>query len=189
MAGLRRFVLLLCLMIPGISAAADTGTVLDRSTGATITYSKRPWLLALEQPHFAANARDYIALYAVELNIAGKRRYHLAAFFWSTIAGRSDYAGPTPRLVLRVDDRTMQLDPLGRSPRDMGISAWPMKLPGPGARLQVYEVDASVLAQLGRTKNCSARLPDDAGTPEDVWFETWREAQAAFRGFAEATLE
>ena len=66
----------LALFAPAALPAAS-GTTLDRKTGATLQLSTRPWVLALEQPHLAAHARDYIALYAVEINTAGKRNYHL----------------------------------------------------------------------------------------------------------------
>ena len=54
-----------------------------------------------DQPHLAGHARDYIALYAVEINTSGKRSYHLAAFLWSTVPGRERYAGDNPVLQLR----------------------------------------------------------------------------------------
>ena len=107
----------LCLFA-GRAALAAPRSVLDRSTGATILLSDAPWTLALDQPHLAAHARDYIALYAAEINIAGRRRQHLAAFFWSTVLGRSDFAGPAPEITLRADDRVLRLKPAAATPRD-----------------------------------------------------------------------
>ncbi len=59
-------------------------------------------------------ARDYIALYAVEINIAGKR-----ATTWRPSSGRQFPAGGSSqgdarRSPLRVEDRQLQLKPLGQ---------------------------------------------------------------------------
>ena len=178
----RRFMLLGAL---AMAAAAKAGprSVLDRSTGATIVVSERPWTLSLEQPQLAAKSRDYIALYAVETNIAGKLRHHLAVFFWSTVPGREGFAGVAPQLILRVDDRQLMLKPLGQTPRDVGISKWPLDPPGRGAQLVIYEVDTGLLRQLAHASSCQARISDDPITPVDVWFEVWRDGRAAFNDF------
>lgn len=170
-------------------ATASKGILLDRRTGATLQLSTRPWMLALDQPHLAAHARDYIALYAVEINIAGKRGYHLAAFLWSTVPGRERYAGEKPVLQLRAGDRELKLDPLGRTPRDMGISQWPLKPPGHGAVLAIYEVDEALLRAMATDLRLMARPTTDASLPEDVWFEVWRSGRDAFAEFASRTLD
>jgi hypothetical protein len=180
-------VLLLCGLVPVTLAAS--GTILDRRTGATLQLSTKPWVLALEQPHLAAHARDYIALYAVEINTAGKRSYHLAVFLWSTVPGRTRYAGDKPVLQLRVADRTLLLDPLGRTPRDMGISQWPLEPPGRGAVLAIYEVDEALLRAMSTDIGVQARVVNDATVPEDVWFEVWRSGRTAFADFCIRTME
>jgi hypothetical protein len=170
-------------------ALPAAGSVLDRSTGATIQHSTAAWVLALEQLHMAAHTRDYLALYAVEINIAGKRRYHLAAFFWSTVPGRTQYASANPTVTLRVGDRELKLDPLGKTPRDMGISRWPLKLPGKGAVFAVYEVDEALLRALASAQPVLARPESDPTLPADVWFEVWRSGDRAFADFCKRTLD
>jgi len=180
--------LLLSALLPAAALAAS-GTILDRKTGATLQLATRPWVLALDQPHLAAHARDYIALYAVEINTAGKRSYHLAAFLWSTVPGRGQYAGDKPVLQLRAGDRELKLDPLGRTPRDMGISQWPLKPPGRGAVLAIYEVDEALLRMMSTDVRLQARAASDPTLPEDVWFDVWRSGRAAFADFCARTLE
>lgn len=174
--------------LPGAAYAAS-GTILDRKTGATLQLSTRPWVLALDQPHLAAHARDYIALYAVEINTAGKRGYHLAAFLWSTVPGRNQFAGDKPVLQLRVADRELKLDPLGRTPRDMGISQWPLKPPGRGAVLAIYEADEALMRAMSADVLVQARPATDASLPEDVWFDVWRSGREAFADFCRRTLD
>ncbi|MFO1504134.1 MAG: hypothetical protein U1F39_10005 [Steroidobacteraceae bacterium] len=190
MSSRRTFIgaLLLAGLLPAVAGAAS-GTILDRRTGATLQLSTEPWVLALDQPHLAAHARDYIALYAVEINIAGKRGYHLAAFLWSTVPGRGQYAGDKPVLQLRAGDRELKLDPLGRTPRDMGISQWPLKPPGHGAVLAIYEVDEALLRAMSTDIKLQVRPASDATLPEDVWFDVWRSGRRAFAEFSARTLE
>jgi hypothetical protein len=178
----------LALVFGAVAAESAPRTVLDRRTGATVVVSERPWILALEQPHLAANARDYAALYAVEINIAGKRREHLAVFFWSTIANRTDFAKLQPPVSLRIDDRIIKLDPLKATARELGISEWPLKPPGRGATLIIYDADPALLRQLSVAKICGLRIETGTGT-EDVWFEEWQNGRRAYAEFARSALD
>lgn len=189
-AGLIAGMLVLLLTASAMPAsAAAPRSVLDRSTGATIHLAAKPWVFELDQPHLAANARDYIALYAMEINIGGRRRQHLAAFFWSTVPGRQHFAGLAPGLRLQVDDRELQLDSQGQSPRDFGVGQWPLKAPQRGALLVVYAVDEALLRQLGTAHRLRLRPDGDATLPEDVWFSEWRSARSEFRAFAQQVLQ
>lgn len=186
----RRDLLLASLGLPFARVAlAAPRSFLDRSTGATILLSDKPWILALDQPHLAAHARDYIALHAAEINIAGRRRHYLAAFFWSTVIGRSDYAGPSPEITLRADDRVLRLKPAAAEPRDLGISHWPLKLPGQEALLVIYDVDLALLRQLGVAAEVQVHPDTDPTLPPEVWFEEWRDGRKAFRDFAAAAQD
>jgi hypothetical protein len=179
--------LLVLALIVAMAVSAAPRTVLDKRTGATVVVSNKPWLLALDQPHLAANARDYIALYAVEVNIAGKRRHHLAVFFWSTISGRNSLGASQPAIELRVDDRLVKLEAFAATPRDIGISQWPLNAPGRGAVLVVYEVDATLLRQLGQAQQVSLR-PAGKSEPVDPWYEPWQDGRRAFAEFAQQAL-
>lgn len=187
MIPLRLLCVLLLIAMPTLAAAPHS--LLDRGTGATIQTSAKPWIFALDQPQLAANARDYIALYAVEINIGGNRRHYLAGFFWSTVPGRQQFAGASPALTLQVDDRAEQLSARNQRPRDVGISRWPLPLPGRGAILAVYEVDPALLRQIAVAGLVRLRPETDATLPEDVWFTSWREARKAFQVFAGQALQ
>lgn len=185
----RQFLgMVLCALAARSLAAAPT-SLLDRGTGATIQFSAKPWMLALDQPHLAAHARDYIALYALEINTAGARHYHLAAFFWSTVPGRASFAGPAPEMTLRVADREIHLRPLGKTPRDVGISRWPLSPPGRGAVLTVYEVDEALLRVMSTDAPLRARPETDPTLAADIWFEVWRSGRRAFADFCLRALD
>lgn len=177
------------ILVGAVCVAAPPREILDRGTGATLHVSERPWVLALEQPQLAAHARDYVALYAVEIDTSGRRSYHLAAFFWSTVPGRDRYAGDHPSLTLQVDDRQLRLDPLGKSPQDAGVSRWPLAPPARGALLTIYEVDTALLRQLAGNGRVRARPESDPTLPPDLWFEPWRSGNRAFAAFVAATVD
>jgi hypothetical protein len=180
------FVLLGCL---AFDAYAVPFTQLDRRTGVTVTISDKAWVFALEQPHLAAHARDYIAMHAVEINNAGKRQHFLATFVWSTIIGRERFAGAAPALSLRVDDRQLTLKPAAESARSLGISQWPLKIPGRNALLVLYAVDEALLRQLVTARHCDLRPQTDASLPEDVWFEEWQSGRRPWGDFVRFALD
>jgi hypothetical protein len=182
---LRRLASLLVfavLIAPSLAGADRPRTVLDQQTGSTLVIATQAWTFAREQLHLAAHARDYIGIQAVEINTAGKRSQFLAVFFWSTIDRRGDYAGEMPRIELSVDDRRVLLSPSAATPREVGISQWPLPPPGKAARLFVYPADPTLLRQIAESHLITLRLPDDRdGDLEPI--ATWKDGRAALRDF------
>ena len=179
-----------CALLAGSlpAQAQRPRSVLDQQTGATLALAAQPWLFARDQPHLAAHARDYVGLYAVDINTAGSHRTFLAVFFWSTIDRRKGFAGEVPRVELLVDDRRVRLIPGSESARDLGISAWPLAAPGKGAVFQVYAVDAALLRQLAESRFTSVRLLDDIDGDDEPLL-TWKDGRRALVEFAQAVLD
>ena len=84
---------------------------------------------------------------------------------------------------MRVADRDIRLSPLGKTPRDMGISRWPMALPGRGAVLAIYEVDEPLLRAMSTDVALKAHPETDPTLSADTWFDVWRSGQQAFAHF------
>lgn len=167
--------------------AQDVHVSLDPRTGTTLQVTAEPWVLALDQPHLAAHARDYVALQAVQASNGGQHRYYLAAFYWSSVPGRNRHAGQDPALRMLLDDRDLQFTP-GMSLRDAGISQWPRRAPGRDALVMLYVVDPQVLRQLGHAGRLRVRPEPASGLPPEIWFDTWRDARHALRIFAAQVL-
>jgi hypothetical protein len=180
--------LLLLAAWPTWLAAGEIAQVFDRRTGSTLQLTGAAWVLALDQPHLAAHARDYVALHGLEVSNGGRREYFLAVFYWSTVPGRNRHAGDHPVLRLLLDDRDVRLAPSDRSLRDNGISRWPLGTPGRDALLILYAVEPGLLRQFGHATRVRAR-PEPAGRDAaDQWFEPWREARGGFQVFAQRVL-
>jgi hypothetical protein len=180
--------LLLAAACASLAGEPDIHTFLDRSTGTTLRITGAPWVLALDQPHLAAHARDYVAMHAVEVSNGGQRQYFIAALYWSTVPARNRHAGNRPGLRLLLDDRDISLQPAAQSLREAGIGRWPLRLPGRDALLILYAAETQLLRQLGHAGRLRARPEPESGPAPDAWFETWRDGRGPFRDFAGAVL-
>lgn len=185
---LTRVLVVLALAGPAAMYGSETLVVLDHNTGTTLQLTDSPWILALDQPLLAANARDYVGMYAVEASNGGKRSQYIVAFFWSTVPGRNRFAGTRPGLRLLLDDREFSLSPIAESPREAGISRWPLRPPGRDALLVIYPAEPALLRLLGHAAQPRLRPLPDSDLPPEIWFEPWREAGAAFRNFSESVV-
>jgi hypothetical protein len=177
--------LVLALLLDGCSnvEALRPREHLDRRTGATLQIAAEPWIFAREQPQLAVNARDYLTVYPLRVNVGGRLAHYLAVFEWSTVDRR--VAAPEPddaAFELLLDDRRVPLRGGGATLRDAGIADWPLPPPGRGARLHVYAVEESMLRYWGAATLVRVRKGGDASDP-DARFDAWRDGRAALVAF------
>lgn len=162
---------------------------LDRRTGATLTIAAEPWSFARQQPQLAVNARDYLTVYPLRVNVGGKLAYYLAIFEWSTVDRRMRPREPeAPGMDLLLDDRRIGLEGRGIDARDAGIASWPLQQPGRAARLRVFSIDESVLRHWSTATVVRAKIGAVA-TDTDAQFDTWRDGRAALVSLLRATSE
>jgi hypothetical protein len=160
---------------------AATRTYLDRQTGATITTMERPFVFARERPSLAVNARDYISLVAVEVNLAGERHLYWYGYIWTTIDDGSALAtmAHEAEWLLLADVRPVALHDAGAMPRALGIATPPLSAPVRHATAVVFHADADVLDYVAGAGSLSVHAADSAEFP------LWRDARdelAAFLG-------
>jgi hypothetical protein len=177
------------VLVVALPAWADKPrTVLDQETGSTLVIAADPWLFARDQPLRAAHARDYVGVYPVEINTAGKRKHFLVVFYWSTVERRGEFAGATPRIDLAVDDRRVVLSPGTETPRDLGISKWPFTPPGKGSSFRVYAIDEVLIRQLATAQLVELRLPDDVDRDTEA-VPTWKDGRKSIADFVAEALQ
>jgi hypothetical protein len=163
--------------------ALEPRTMLDESSGASLTVVDQSLVLARERRDVAVQARDYLTLVAAEINESGKRRLLWVLHQWSTIDARATDLRPamSPSLVLVADGRDMRLiptddtdalrylaNPLLRAPEDAN------------AVTTVYAVDAATLEYVATCTHLSAALPESGLT---LPFGLWSDGRAALRRF------
>jgi hypothetical protein len=152
---------------------------LDPRTGATFTMVDTPMIFARERRDVAANARDYLTVVAVEINVSGQRHLYLAVHRWSTIDLRSGETSPEPSVLLLVaDGRDITLT----SRQDQGAS-----LPIDATRLMrpedadvvttLYPIDGATLEYIAGSHSLSAVYSDSFALP----FALWRDGRTDLR--------
>lgn len=181
-------VLLFALMLGGCSSveALRPREHLDRRTGASLQIAAEPWIFAREQPQLAVNARDYLTVYPLRVNVGGRVTHYVAVFEWSTVDRRVAAREPADAsFELLLDDRRVLLRGGGATPRDAGIADWPLPPPGRGAQLHVYAVEESMLRYWGAATLVRVRKGGAASDP-DARFDAWRDGRAALVAFLAA---
>jgi hypothetical protein len=147
----------LSLMLAGCATAIAPREYLDEKTAATITVVAQPWIFTSDAPRSNINERDYLNLYAIDVNRMGDHRQYIAvmqSFF------AQDPVNQTldPTLELRTAERTLSLTPATETPRQLGI-AQPLAEPfAQTSRWWYFPVSREDLAAVAQSKNLRAAL-------------------------------
>lgn len=149
---------------------AGTRQYLDSITAATVTVSSQPWVFARERWDAAANLRDYLTLYPIEINRSGERRTYLVAHVWSTVG--AGYELPArASLEISADDRLFSIQPLTGDARSIGIGEPIVSAKGRSERIWYYPIAPEALAYFTTARAVSTALSGDAF---NVKYQIWR---------------
>jgi hypothetical protein len=157
----------------------------DEITAASITVAVEPLIFARERTDLAANARDYVTLTAVEVNVMGKRSYLWSAYIWSTIdrRDRQELVVPGDELVLVADGRPITLRSDAKTLREHGIGQPPTRAPVRAAVPALFAADPESIGYVARAGELHLELIH-AGSNDS--FVLWKDGRAALRAFSEA---
>jgi hypothetical protein len=170
---------------PGLRAADDAvHQYVDEITAASITVAVEPLIFARERSDLAANARDYVTLTAIEVNVMGKRSYFWSAYIWSTIdrRDREPIVAPGDELVLVADGRPITLRGDAKTLREHGLGQPPTRAPLRTAVAALYAADLESLGYAGHATQLHVELIH-AGSNEA--FALWKDGRSALRAFVE----
>jgi hypothetical protein len=176
--------LLLTQLAPAVAAAraAPPTEYLDEQTGATVTVVNSPLVFARERSERAANLRDYVNLTAASVNRGGKVEYVLIAYVWSTLDPRIAQPPGTDALLLRADDRRIELNANGKQPSDLGIGRWVNAPPGQVAKALVFSIDLPTLRFIAAARSLSLQT----GASDDSFdYELWDDKRSALARFVQ----
>ncbi len=159
----------------------------DETTAATITVATNTLVFAQERSDLAANARDYVTLAPIEINLAGTRSYFWSGYLWSTIDRRDGQPllAPGDELVLVADGRPMPLRSDGKSLRDHGVAQPPTPVPTRKATAVLFVTDPERVAYVAKAAEVHIELLH-AGVSES--FILWKGRPAALRTFVERVM-
>lgn len=170
---------------PGTPAAEDTvREYVDEITAASITVALQPLVFARERGDLAANARDYVILTPIEVNVTGKRSYFWSGYIWSTIDRRSREPLITTgdELVLIADGRPIRLSNDTKTLRDHGVGQPPTRAPARTAVPALYSADPESIDYVAHATELHIELIH-AGSNDA--FALWKDAREALRAFSE----
>lgn len=155
---------------------------LDPETAATITVVGQPLVFAYARRELAANARDYATMAGAAVNRSGKISYVLIVYFWSTVDPRLREGGPPDAepLVVRADDRRIELKLRGHSAHEAGIGTPVHAPPGEEVPPNVYGCDLATLRSLAEARHLSLQVETQGITLE---YELWEDRRASLRAF------
>jgi hypothetical protein len=146
---------------------------LDEKTAATITVVADPWVLVSDRSD-RAGERDFLNLYAIDVNRQGDHRQYLAVLHWWPTAEAAS-GKVTPTLELHAADRTIALHPAPEDARTLGI-AQPIAEPASfGSKWWYFPVNKEILADLAKSADLRATLAVGAA---QIGFIKWRDGSA-----------
>lgn len=169
----------------GAAAGDPVRQYLDEVTAASITAAVEPLIFARERSDLAVNARDYVILTPIEVNVMGKRNYFWSAYIWSTIdrRDREPVVAPDDELVLVADGRPIALRSDAKTLRDHGLAQAPTRAPARTAVPALYLADRESIGYVAHAAELHVELIHDGGNEQ---FALWKDGRAAVRAFSES---
>lgn len=159
---------LLLLLVGCATRTVTPREYLDEQTAATITVVADPWIFTREQSNSATGERDFLNLYAIDVNRMGEHRQYLAVL--QSLPDSPGANPSTPTLELHAAGHTISLQPLTEDPQKLGI-AQPL---APSYTLTskwwYFPMDKDALAAVARAQDLQvALIVDDERIPYLVW--------------------
>ena len=160
----------LATALTGCVAAPTTAPreYLDEQTAATITVVQEPWIFTREQT--TANAqRDYLHLYAIDVNRMGDHRQYFAV-----LQSAPGEGALPPVLELKAGEHVVALESTKAQPRELGIAQPIAESYTVTAAWWYFPIDKHTLAALANTADLEARLIDAQGP---MTYVLWRDGR------------
>jgi hypothetical protein len=141
---------------------------LDEQTAATITAVKEPWIFTREQ-NVANEQRDFLHLYAIDVNRMGDHRQYIAAL-------QSSASNPAVRRVLQLTagGQTHRLEALAQSPREIGIAQPIAESYTLTSAWSFFPVDRQTLVALASARDLHAQM---IVGDEPIAYALWRDGR------------
>jgi hypothetical protein len=150
---------------------------LDEDTAATITLVAQPWIFTGDQVAFSAKDRDYLNLFAVDVNRMGAHKQYIAALV-STPPPLSDPSQLT--LELQGGGQTLTLQPTMEETRKLGFVKPLAPAFSPAARWWYFPVTKEILATVMRSTDLAATV---AAGDKRMVYTKWRDGSVDIAEF------
>lgn len=144
---------------------------LDEQTAATITMVADPWIFTRERSDAALDERDFLNLYAIDVNRMGEHRQYFAVLQSAPVSDTSGTEPPAPVLELRSTEDTVSLQPAAQDARQLGIAQPLAPSYSLTSKWWYFPVDKDALAAIAGSQDLHAVLiaADGKRTPYVMW--------------------
>jgi hypothetical protein len=148
---------------------------LDEQTTATITVVAEPWIFSHERSNERLDQRDYLNVYAIDVNRMGDHRQYLAVLQSSPLRDKEGRDTPPPTLQLRASGEELTFRPAADDSRQLGVAQPVAQSYTYESRWWYYPVDRRTLDRLASSRDVQASLV--AGEVRAVYV-LWRDGSA-----------
>jgi hypothetical protein len=169
-----RIAFVMCLLMT-LLACASAPTVtpreyLDEQTAATIKVVADPWIFTRVA---GADQRDFLNVYAIDVNRMGEHRQYLAVLqWWPSVESEGDTSA---QLDLQVGERELILQSATAEPRSLGI-AQPIDATVPRtSKWWYFPVDKEILGAIAGARDLRATF---VSAEQRVDYAIWRDGRA-----------
>jgi hypothetical protein len=143
---------------------------LDEQTAATITAVAEPWILVRDGS--SGNERDFLNLYAIDVNRMGDHRQYLAVLQW--FPSPQSPAVP-PALEIHGEGAPIVLQATTEDARSLGLAQPLAPALMAESKWWYFPVDKSVLTSVAQKRNLRATFVAD---DKRVAYSIWRDGSA-----------
>ncbi len=147
---------------------------LDEHTAATITVVKDPWIFTRASVHAGSGQyRDFLHLYAVDVNRMGDHKQYLAALY--SLAAESTPSSESPAtLELKTRNGSISLNASTAEPKELGIVQPIAPSYALDATWSYFPVDKQTLATIANTTEMDASI---VRGDEKTDYAQWRDGR------------
>lgn len=162
------------------AACASTSDVepreyLDEQTAATINVVAEPWIFSRERTNVSVDQRDFLNVYAVDVNRMGDHRQYLAVLQSQPLLDERGRELPPPTLQLQTGGEVLELSPALEDPKQFGVAQPIADSYSLTSKWWWFPVDKATLARIAHTQNLQVAL---ASGETRTAYVLWRDGRA-----------
>lgn len=152
---------------------------LDEQTAATIKVVAEPWIFSRERTNVRADQRDFLNVYAVDVNCMGDHRQYLAVLQSQPLLDEHGRELPPPTLQLQTGGEVVELEPAREDPKQFGVAKPIAESYSLASKWWWYPLDKPTLARIAGAQNLQVALAaGETRAPYVLWRDGRAEAAA-----------
>jgi hypothetical protein len=131
---------------------------LDEQTAATITVVAEPWIFSRERTNATVDQRDYLNIYAIDVNRMGDHKQYFAVLQSLPLTDDEGRELPPPALQLRLGEEVISLEPVRADPKALGLAQPVAPSYTVPSKWWYFPVSKDTLARITKTRDMQAAL-------------------------------